>query len=117
MNPGDRTAVRSRIDSTILELMSKVPGQPVGTMPDAPPSQHRINKSDLGFRGFQEAYRFYAVSLSTIDGISAGTLVTLMSELGTARDILSILPPLGQDVIGHVPVTSPPRSWHHSRGR
>lgn len=83
-----RTAIRE-CDSMIEQLMSEIPAQTDSKLPDAPKSKRRYNKNDLSFDIFQEAYRLYGVDLSTIDGISAGTLSTLIGELGNAQDILT----------------------------
>jgi hypothetical protein len=82
-----RAAIKE-CDDTVQNLMAEVPGQSDGPLPKAPWTQRRLSKNDLGFDLYQEAYRFYGVDLSSIDGISAGTLTVLMSELGNARDIL-----------------------------
>jgi transposase len=51
------------------------------------PSRCRRNKNDVGFDLRREAWRFYSVDLTTINGISMGTLAVLMSELGTGPQI------------------------------
>ncbi|NBQ02773.1 MAG: IS110 family transposase [Opitutae bacterium] len=79
----------SECDGMIELLMSAIPAQTDSKLPDAPKSKRRHNKNDLSFDIFQEAYRVYGVDLSTIDGISAGTLSILIGELGNAEDILT----------------------------
>ena len=76
-------------DGQIQTLMSAVTSDPPGSdLPRAPYAQRRLSKNDLGFGIHEEAWRYYGVDLSSIDGIAAGTLTVLMSELGTREDIL-----------------------------
>ena len=46
------------------------------------------HKNAPGFDVRAEAFRFYGVDLSTIDGVSTTTLAVLMSELGTGEQVL-----------------------------
>ena len=78
----------SDCDHTIAKHMAQVPSESSEPVPDAHWKQRRLSKNDLSIDIYQEAYRYYGVDLSTIDGISAGTLTILMSELGNAQDIL-----------------------------
>jgi transposase len=75
-------------DEAVKKHMSEVPSETTESVPDAHWSKRRLSKNDLHFDIYQEAYRYYGVDLSTIDGISAGSLTVLMSELGNAQDIL-----------------------------
>jgi len=75
-------------DQAVQKHMATVPSQSEETLPKAHWSKRRTSKNDLSFDIYQEAYRYYGVDLSTIDGISAGSLTILMSELGNRRDIL-----------------------------
>ncbi len=82
-------AAISECDGTIETLMAEVPAESDEDLPAAPWTQRRLSKNDLSFDIYQEAFRFYGVDLSSIDGISAGTLTVLMSELGNAQSLLS----------------------------
>lgn len=73
----------------VESLMAKVEGETDAPLPKASWKQRRLFKNDLNFDIYQEAYRYYGVDLSSIDGVSAGTITTLMCELGNANDILS----------------------------
>ena len=60
----------------------------VGPLPPAQHKQHHAaHKNSLALPIYEEAWRFYGVDLSAIDGISAGTLAVLMSEVGTGSQI------------------------------
>ncbi|MEL0016872.1 MAG: IS110 family transposase [Rhodospirillales bacterium] len=76
----------TQCDDTIQELMTKVPSETQEQVPKIPRSR---TKNHMCFDVYQEAYRFYGVDLSSIDGISAGVLPVIMSELGNSQDILS----------------------------
>lgn len=56
-------------------------------LPAGERGQHRRHKNSPGFDIYSQAWRFYGVDLSRIDGVSAGTLATLISELGTGEQI------------------------------
>ena len=75
-------------DQAVRKHMSQVPSETEEPGPTAHWRNRRLSKNDLQFDVYQEAYRYYGVDLSTIDGISAGSLTVLMSELGNAKDIL-----------------------------
>ncbi len=77
-------------DEAVRKHMAQVPSQTEEPGPTAHWRNHRLAKNDLQFDVYQEAYRYYGVDLSTIDGILAGSLTIHMSELGNARDILGI---------------------------
>jgi len=49
-------------------------------------------KNNLGFSVVNEAMHFYNVDLTSVDGIGAGTVAVLMSELGNAEQILKAFP-------------------------
>lgn len=86
---GQARAAITECDATIQALMAQVPDGPAGTPPADPPTRRRTSKNDLGFDIYAEAHRFYGVDLTTISGVSGGTLAVLTSELGNASDILS----------------------------
>jgi len=58
---------------------------------DLPPEEEnrrkRRGKNDVGFDIRAEAYRQYGVDLSRVDGISNGTLLVLLSEIGNAEEL------------------------------
>lgn len=78
----------TQCDEAVKKHMAEVPSETGETGPTAHWRNRRLSKNDLQFDVYQEAYRYYGVDLSTIDGISAGSLTILMSELGNAQDIL-----------------------------
>jgi transposase len=74
-------------DRQLVALLGSVPVEDE-TGGDGPgPSRCRRNKNDVAFDLRKEAWRFYSVDLTTINGISMGTLAVLMSELGTGPQI------------------------------
>lgn len=81
----------SQCDAIVQNYMAEVrsENEPSEPLPEAHWSKRRLSKNDLSFDIYQESYRYYGVDLSSIDGISAGSLTTLMSELGTGEDILN----------------------------
>jgi len=55
-----------------------------------PQSKHRVKaKNAPSYNAFEKAYQCYGVDLSTIDGVSAGLLTTLMSEIGNREAFLA----------------------------
>ncbi len=52
----------------------------------------KVAKNDLGFDIHSESLRFYGVDLTSIDGVSTGTLGVLMSEIGTRDQLLEAFP-------------------------
>ncbi len=73
----------------IKSLMDGVEKETGDPPPQAPGAQRRAGKNDPGFDVYQTAYHYYGVDLSSIDGIGAGAITTLMSEVGNARDLLT----------------------------
>lgn len=49
----------------------------------------RAQKNQLNFNLREEAWRIYGTDLFTLDGIGSGTVAVIMSELGSAEDILA----------------------------
>jgi len=75
-------------DGQIAQLAAAVSSESCGPLPPAQhKQQHAAHKNSLALPIYEEAWRFYGVDLSAIDGISAGTLAVLMSELGTGSQI------------------------------
>jgi transposase len=60
--------------------------------PPRPKKRRTPPKNDPGTYLHAEAQRFYGVDLTTIEGISTGTLAVLMSEVGTRDQILQAFP-------------------------
>ena len=81
-------AAITECDAMVETLMGEVAGECEQSLPALNVKRRRA-KNDLSFDIYKEGYRFYGVDLSTIDGVSAGTLAVLMSELGNAHDILT----------------------------
>lgn len=74
----------------LLMASVSVEQEPSDDLPGPP--RFRRNKNDVGFDLRKEAWRYYGVDLTTIDGISLGTLAVLMSELGTGAQIRHSFP-------------------------
>ena len=77
------------LDERVQTTMSSIGGDAPETLPAGRPGQHRSHKNTPGFDLYAQGWRFYGVDLSTIDGVSAGALSVLMSELGTGEQIRS----------------------------
>jgi len=73
-------------DAEITRLAAAIGGPSPGVLPTPGRStQHRVHKNTVDFPVFSEAYRFYGVDLSTMDGMGSSTLMSLMSEVGTGE--------------------------------
>ena len=76
-------------DEKIEELVKKVdPKDPPKS--NCPPSRKKksTGKNDLSFPIRDEAWKWYGVDLTAIDGLGSGFLSVLMSEVGTGLDLL-----------------------------
>jgi transposase len=75
-------------DEQIATLCRAVQGDTSQPPPSAPARQRRLHKNTpVSLNLYDEAFRFFGVDLSTVPGISSGTLGTLMSELGTGSQV------------------------------
>ena len=78
----------AELDSEIqknLELLTQsLPPVPADFKPA---KSLRGHKTHTGDHLFKQAWRFYGVDLSSVEGVSAATLATFMGELGTAEQI------------------------------
>jgi transposase len=84
------------LDLEIAKLLQAVPAEAKGVLPPAlKRHQHRLHKNSPAINIYEEAWRFFGVDLSTIDGVSAGLLAVLISELGTREQILKAFPSAG----------------------
>lgn len=74
-------------DVEIARLASAIGGPLADSLP-APrrSTQHRRHKNTVDFPVFSEAFRYYGVDLTAVDGIGSSTLLCLMSEVGTAEE-------------------------------
>lgn len=77
----------TQLDGELKGMISKVGEAAQESLPEGKPRQHALHKNSPAFDIYDEAWRFYGVDLSSIDGISAGTIATLMTELGTGSQI------------------------------
>ena len=75
-------------DEQLRGLVTSVEGVTDEPCPPASSQRKRRNKNDPAFSVREEAWRFYGVDLSSVDGVASGTLAVLMSELGTGPKIL-----------------------------
>jgi transposase len=82
---GDLRELDERVQATMSSIGEEAPE----ALPPGRPGQHRSHKNTPGFNLYAEAWRFYGVDLSSIDGVSGGALSVLMSELGTGHQIRS----------------------------
>lgn len=81
------------LDGEIAKILKTVPAQAEGALPSPRKRhQHRLHKNSPAINIYEEAWRFFGVDLSTIDGVSAGLLAVMMSELGTRDQILKAFP-------------------------
>ena len=90
MCPSDLEGARKQIaeaDVEIARLASAIGGPLTDSLP-APrrSTQHRRHKNTVDFPVFGEAFRYYGVDLTAVDGIGSSTLLCLMSEVGTAEE-------------------------------
>ena len=81
-------AAIAQCDLEIGKLSATISGEGDGPLP-APINkrQHTPQKNSLAMPIFEEGWRFYGVDLSAVPGIGSAVLGTLMSELGTGRQI------------------------------
>lgn len=80
-------------DEKLAAMFAKIGPQPSESLPKPlKPNQHSQRKNSPALPVFDEAWRFYGVDMSTIDGVSAGLLSVLMTELGTGAQVLSAFP-------------------------
>jgi transposase len=77
-------------DAEIARLSALIGGPSPGPLPKAQrPAQRRRHKHSVNMPIFAEAYRFFGMDLSLIDGVGSGVLLALMSEVGTAQQLQS----------------------------
>ena len=77
------------IQTHLQSVSSPLPPPPNDFKATKSLNSHKTHSGDLIFK---QALRFYGVDLSTVDGISAAALSTLMGELGTGTQILKSFP-------------------------
>jgi transposase len=78
----------NQCDQKISQLAAAVMAQSHGPLPQPEhKSQHTVHKNSLQMSVYEEAWRFYGVDLSSVEGIGSGTLSVLMSELGTGAHV------------------------------
>lgn len=76
-------------DAQLTTLAAKVESVVETTVPAAPgKQQHRLAKNSPDMGIFQTGWRFYGVDISSIPGVSAGLVSTLVSEVGTREQML-----------------------------
>lgn len=76
-------------DQEVARLVGAIESEAPGPLP--PPTtrnQRRLQKNAVEMDVFEEAYRFYKVDLSQVEGVGAGLLTTMMTELGPAKALL-----------------------------
>jgi transposase len=79
-------------DAEIAVLSARVSCAAPGPLPAAPARQRQLRKNHPQYALWQEAWRFYGVDLSAVDGVSAGLVSVLMSEVGTREQLLAAFP-------------------------
>ena len=83
----------AKLDQELLQLFQAVPLEARGTLPQAAKrSQRLLHKNTPAINVYEEGWRFYGVDLSAVDGVSAGLISVLMSELGTAEQVRKAFP-------------------------
>lgn len=76
-----------KVDAKLQELLAALHEQGAASAEFARKPHHKRHKNCPSFEVFREAWHFYGVDLAAIDGVSAGLLTVLMSELGTGEQI------------------------------
>ena len=79
----------TQCDQELAALAARVQSDVQAPLPAAPSKQRRLNKNSPSMGVFEAGWRFYGVDLSSIPGVSAGVLSTLVSEVGTRQHLLS----------------------------
>lgn len=82
----------SQCDAQLGALSAKVSRREPVALPAAPARQRQLRKNHPQYRLWEEAWRFYGVDLSAVDGVSAGVITVLMSEVGTRDQFLKSFP-------------------------
>ena len=85
-------AAIAALDEKLATLLAAFEAPHRGPAPTAPWPQRRLHKNSPQLPIYDEAWRFYGVDLSSVDGISAATLAVLMTELGTGAQIKAAFP-------------------------
>ena len=84
--------VREQVDEADREgarLVGAIPSESPGPLPPpATRNPRRLQKNAVDMAVFEEAYRFYKVDLSEATGVGAGLRTALMTEVGTAEELL-----------------------------
>lgn len=75
-------------DHKIEKLLQEINLETNEDLPERLPKHRAKTKNQLNFDVYQQAYKAYGVDLSTIDGVGAGLLTVLMSEIGSGKDLL-----------------------------
>lgn len=76
-------------DQEVARLVGAIKSEAPGPLPlPSTRNQRRLQKNAVDMAVFEEAYRFYKVDLSQVTGVGAALLTTLMTEIGTAEDLL-----------------------------
>jgi len=79
--------VIAALDEKLAGLLAAFDAPCTGAAPAASWKQRRLHKNSPNLPIYDEAWRFYGVDLSSVDGISAATLAVFMTELGTGEQI------------------------------
>jgi transposase len=82
----------AELDAELKLMIGRVAQPSQESLPEGKKGQHMMHKNSPAFDVYEQAWRFYGVDLSSIDGISAGTIATLMTELGTGLQIRAAFP-------------------------
>lgn len=75
-------------DQEIARLCGRIGGPSPGPLPPPThPHQRRGHKNSVDMPLFEEAYRFFGVDLSQVDGVGPSVVLALMSEVGTREQL------------------------------
>ncbi len=75
-------------DQEIARLCARIGGPSPGPLPPARrPHQRRAHKNSVDMPIYEEAYRFFGVDLSQVDGVGSSLMLALMSEVGTREQL------------------------------
>jgi transposase len=85
-------AAIAALDEKLASFFAAFEAPCTGRAPSAPWQQRRLHKNSPRMPIYDEAWRFYGVDLSAVDGFSAATLSVFMSELGTGEQIQAAFP-------------------------
>jgi transposase len=85
-------AAMAALDAQLASCLAQLSTPWEGSAPAAPCAQRRLHKNSPRLPIYDEAWRFYGVDLSAIEGVSAGTLANLMGELGNGLQIQKAFP-------------------------